>query len=46
MLTRHGFLPGVAGHASAGNLHFLLPPTFGEQADLDRYESFMASLSS
>jgi D-lactate dehydrogenase len=44
MLGRHGFLPGVAGHASAGNLHFLLTPNFGEQADLDRYESFMGEL--
>jgi D-lactate dehydrogenase len=44
MLQRHGFLPGVAGHASAGNLHFLLTPNFGEQADLDRYEAFMGEL--
>ncbi len=44
MLARHGFLPGVAGHASAGNLHFLLTPNFGEQADLDRYEAFMSEL--
>jgi len=44
MLGRHGFLPGVAGHASAGNLHFLLTPNFGEQADLDRYEAFMGEL--
>ena len=42
--ARHGFLPGVAGHASAGNLHFLLTPNFGEQADLDRYEAFMGEL--
>jgi D-lactate dehydrogenase len=41
---KHGFLPGVAGHASAGNLHFLLSPNFGEQADLERYESFMREL--
>ena len=26
LLGEHGFLPGVAGHASAGNLHFLLTP--------------------
>ena len=44
LLGRHGFLPGVAGHASAGNLHFLLTPNFGEQADLDRYEAFMGEL--
>ncbi len=44
LLGEHGFLQGVAGHASAGNLHFLLTPNFGEQADLDRYEAFMAEL--
>ena len=44
LLGEHGFLPGVAGHASAGNLHFMLTPDFSQQQDLDRYESFMASL--
>ncbi len=44
LLGEHGFLPGVAGHASAGNLHFLLTPNFGEPADLDRYEAFMRDL--
>jgi D-lactate dehydrogenase len=44
LLGQHGFLPGVAGHASAGNLHFLLTPNFGEQADLDRYDAFMHDL--
>ncbi len=44
LLGQHGFLPGVAGHASAGNLHFMLTPAFGEQADRDRYEAFMADL--
>jgi D-lactate dehydrogenase len=44
LLISHNFLPGVAGHASAGNLHFLLTPNFGEAGDLDRYEAFMADL--
>jgi D-lactate dehydrogenase len=44
LLGEHGFLPGVAGHASAGNLHFLLTPNFGEPADLDRYQEFMRAL--
>ena len=44
LLGKHGFLPGVAGHASAGNLHFLLTPNFGEQGDLERYEAFMGEL--
>ncbi len=44
LLGEHGFLPGVAGHASAGNLHFMLTPDFGKQEDLDRYEAFMSKL--
>jgi D-lactate dehydrogenase len=44
LLGEHGFLPGVAGHASAGNLHFMLTPDFAKQEDLDRYEAFMSGL--
>ncbi|HTT96228.1 MAG TPA: FAD-binding and (Fe-S)-binding domain-containing protein [Solirubrobacterales bacterium] len=44
LLTEHGFLPGVAGHASAGNLHFMLTPDFSKPEDLERYESFMEGL--
>jgi D-lactate dehydrogenase len=44
LLGEHGFLTGVAGHASAGNLHFLLTPALAEPADRDRYEAFMTGL--
>jgi D-lactate dehydrogenase len=44
LLGKHGFLTGVAGHASAGNLHFLLTPALAEPADRDRYEAFMHEL--
>ena len=44
LLGEHGFLPGVAGHASAGNLHFMLTPDFGKGEDLERYEAFMSKL--
>jgi D-lactate dehydrogenase len=44
LLGKHGFLVGVAGHASAGNLHFMLTPNFAEQGDLDRYDAFMNEL--
>jgi D-lactate dehydrogenase len=44
LLGQHGFLPGVAGHASAGNLHFMLTPDFAKHEDLDRYEAFMGGL--
>jgi D-lactate dehydrogenase len=44
LLGEHGFLPGVAGHASAGNLHFTLMPNFGEPGELERYDGFMHAL--
>ncbi|HEU4944747.1 MAG TPA: FAD-binding and (Fe-S)-binding domain-containing protein [Solirubrobacterales bacterium] len=44
LLGEHGFLPGVAGHASAGNLHFMLTPDFAKQEDRERYEAFMVKL--
>jgi D-lactate dehydrogenase len=44
LLGKHGFLVGVAGHASAGNLHFMLTPNFGESEDLQRYDAFMHEL--
>jgi D-lactate dehydrogenase len=44
LLGEHGFLPGVAGHASAGNLHFMLTPDFAKPEDLERYEKFMEGL--
>jgi D-lactate dehydrogenase len=44
LLGKHGFLPGVAGHTSAGNLHFMLTPNFGEAEDRERYEAFMNDL--
>ncbi len=44
LLVEHGFLPGVAGHASAGNLHFMLTPDFSNPDDLTRYDAFMEGL--
>jgi D-lactate dehydrogenase len=44
LLGEHGFLTGVAGHTSAGNLHFMLTPDFSKQEDLERYEAFMGKL--
>jgi D-lactate dehydrogenase len=44
LLGKHGFLVGVAGHASAGNLHFQLTPDFSKPDDLERYEAFMGEL--
>ncbi|MDQ3730218.1 MAG: FAD-binding oxidoreductase, partial [Actinomycetota bacterium] len=44
LLGEHGFLTGVAGHTSAGNLHFMLTPDFAKPEDLERYEAFMEKL--
>ena len=44
LLGEHGFLTGVAGHASAGNLHFMLTPALSDPADRARYERFMTGL--
>ena len=44
LLGEHGFLTGVAGHTSAGNLHFMLTPDFAVHADLERYDAFMEKL--
>jgi D-lactate dehydrogenase len=44
LLLGHGFLPGLAGHASAGNLHFLLTAEFGKEGELARYDAFMHDL--
>lgn len=44
MLAKHEFLVGVAGHASAGNLHFQLTPDFSKPEDIARYEAFMEEL--
>jgi D-lactate dehydrogenase len=44
LLSEHGFAPGVAGHASAGNLHFMLTPDFSKAEDVERYEALMNGL--
>jgi D-lactate dehydrogenase len=44
LLGKHQFLVGVAGHASAGNLHFQLTPDFTKPEDIERYEQFMEEL--
>ena len=44
LLLEHGFLPGLAGHASAGNLHFILTAEFGKEGERQRYDAFMHDL--
>ncbi len=44
LLAAHGFLPGVAGHASAGNLHFILTADFTQASERERYDRFLHEL--
>jgi D-lactate dehydrogenase len=44
LLAKHGFIPGVAGHAAHGNLHFTLVADLGGTDGLSRYSAFMDEL--
>ena len=44
LLSKHGFIPGVAGHAAHGNLHFTLVADFGDPEGQKRYAAFMTEL--
>lgn len=44
LLSKHGFIPGVAGHAAHGNLHFTLVADFRDPEDHQRYAVFMKEL--
>jgi D-lactate dehydrogenase len=44
LLAKHGFMPGVAGHAAHGNLHFTLIAKLDEEEGKTRYSSFMKDL--
>src|SRR5579863_1087329 len=44
LLSKHGFIPGVAGHAAHGNLHFTLVADLGGGDGLSRYSAFMTEL--
>ena len=44
LLSKHGFIPGVAGHAAHGNLHFTLVVDFSNPEDHERYAVFMKEL--
>jgi D-lactate dehydrogenase len=41
LLSKHGFIPSVAGHAAHGNLHFTLIADFGDPESKKRYAAFM-----
>ncbi len=41
LLVRHRYAGSVFGHASAGNLHFLITPSLNTDADIARFDSFL-----
>ena len=41
LFPRHGYDGVVFGHASAGNLHFLITPSLNTEADVQRFDGFL-----
>jgi D-lactate dehydrogenase len=39
------YMVNIAGHASAGNLHFLVGVNFGMPSDVDKYAAFMEEMT-
>lgn len=42
---KFNYMVNIAGHASAGNLHFLVGVNFGIQTDVDKYAAFMEEMT-
>jgi D-lactate dehydrogenase len=41
LFPKHGYDGVVFGHASAGNLHFLITPSLNTEADIQRFDGFL-----
>jgi D-lactate dehydrogenase len=41
LFVRHGYEGAVFGHASAGNLHFLITPSLNAESDVARFDGFL-----
>jgi D-lactate dehydrogenase len=41
LLARHGYAGVIFGHASAGNLHFLITPSLEGSAEVSRFDAFL-----
>ena len=41
LLVRHGYAGVIFGHASAGNLHFLITPSLEGAAEVARFDAFL-----
>ncbi len=44
LFRKHGYAGVIFGHASAGNLHFLITPSLNAPEDVQRYAHFMSDL--
>ena len=44
LFVKHGYAGVVFGHASAGNLHFLITPSLNSDADARRFDALMQDL--
>ena len=44
LFPKHGYHGVVFGHASAGNLHFLITPSLNTEADVQRFDSFLRDM--
>ena len=44
LFGKHGYAGIVFGHASAGNLHFLITPFLNDPKEIERYGAFMADV--
>ena len=44
LFGKHGYEGIVFGHASAGNLHFLITPFLNDPKEIERYGAFMADV--
>jgi D-lactate dehydrogenase len=41
LLARHGYEGVIFGHASAGNLHFLITPSLEDSSEVARFDAFL-----
>ena len=41
LFAKHGYAGVIFGHASAGNLHFLITPFLNDSKDIARFDAFM-----
>jgi FAD/FMN-containing dehydrogenase len=45
LFVRHGYDGAVIGHASAGNLHFLITPSLNSESEIARFDGFLQDVA-